>query len=156
MVSHSGWIVKAHGQMGSLGSSLSPKSVMCVWPSMLKQSSYLLPATSALQLQCQLSTSEDSMSKPPEVVPNMVLAAKQTQVLNMAQELEAWNLQALHASALELYALSLALNGSSTTGIGGTPFLAGEGNFFLRSAAAAGPAKRASTKTETLCILVKR
>merc|ERR1719440_2524403 len=45
----------------------------------------------------------------------------------MAQELEAWNLQALHASALELYALSLALSGSSTTGIGGTPFLAGDG-----------------------------
>merc|ERR1719311_839800 len=95
-------IAKAHGQMGSLGSSLSPKSVMWVWPSMLKQRSYLLPAVSSLQLQCQLSTSEDSMSKPPEVVPNMVLAAKQTQVLNIAQELEAWNLQALHASALEL------------------------------------------------------
>merc|ERR1719159_168163 len=137
---------KAHGQMGSFGSSLSPKSVMWVWPSMLKQSSYLLPAVSALQLQCQLSTSEDSMSKPPDVVPNMVLAAKQTQVLNMAHELDAWNLQALHASSLELYALSLALKGSSTTGIGGTPFLAGEGNFFFRRAAAAGPAIRASTR----------
>merc|ERR1719201_861300 len=90
-----------HGQMGSLGSSLSPNSVMWVWPSMLKQSEYLLPATSALQLQCQLSTSLDSMSKPPEVVPNMVLAAKHTQVLNMAQELEAWNLHAEQASALE-------------------------------------------------------
>merc|ERR1719191_2097254 len=95
-------IIWAHGQIGSLGSSLSPKSVIWVWPSMLKQSEYLLPAVSALQLQCQLSTSEDSMSKPPEVVPNMVLAAKQTQVLNMAQELEAWNLHALHASSLEL------------------------------------------------------
>merc|ERR1719506_738044 len=58
----------------------------------------------------------------------------------MAHELEAWNLQAEHASALELYALSLALNGSSTTGIGGTPFLAGDGSFFLRRAAVAGEA----------------
>merc|ERR1719482_548861 len=65
----------------------------------------------------------------------------------MAQELEAWNLQALHASALELYALSLALSGSSTTGIGGTPFLAGEGNFFFRRAAAAGPTMRANSTT---------
>merc|ERR1719321_2361033 len=71
----------------------------------------------------------------------------------MAQELEAWNLQALHASSLELYALSLALNGSSTTGIGGTPFLAGEGNFLRSSPATAGPAKRASTTTEKRCIL---
>merc|ERR1719449_232414 len=132
---------------GLFGSSLSPNSVMWVWPSMLKQSSYLLPAVSALQLQCQLSTSEDSISKPPEVVPNMVLAAKHTQVLNMAQELEAWNLQALQASSLELYALSLALRGSSTTGIGGTPFLAGEGNFFFRRAAAAGPTMRANSTT---------
>merc|ERR1719218_518652 len=146
-LSNSVRIVRAHGQIGSLGSSLSRKSVMWVWPSMLKQRSYLLPATSALQLQCQLSTSEDSMSKPPEVVPNMVLAAKQTQVLNMAHELEAWNLQALHASSFELYALSLALKGSSTTGIGGTPFLAGEGNFFFSKAAAAGPAIRASRST---------
>merc|ERR1719333_120501 len=73
----------------------------------------------------------------------------------MAQELEAWNLQAEHASPLELYALSLALNGSSTTGIGGTPFLAGEGNFFLRRAAAAGPASKASTTKEKPCILVQ-
>merc|ERR1719146_155645 len=65
----------------------------------------------------------------------------------MARELEAWNLQAEHASPLELYALSLALNGSSTTGIGGTPFLAGEGNFFLRRAPAAGPAMRANKRT---------
>merc|ERR1719271_403402 len=71
----------------------------------------------------------------------------------MAQELEAWNLQALHASALELYALSLALSGSSTTGIGGTPFLAGEGNFLRISAAAAGPTNRARTKMERPCIL---
>merc|ERR1719191_1808435 len=71
----------------------------------------------------------------------------------MAQELEAWNLQAEHASALELYALSLALSGSSTTGIGGTPFLAGEGNFLRRSAAAAGPANRASTTALKPCIL---
>merc|ERR1719498_1063219 len=71
----------------------------------------------------------------------------------MAQELEAWNLQALHASSLELYALSLALRGSSTTGIGGTPFLAGEGNFLRRSAADAGPTKRASTKMEKLCMV---
>merc|ERR1719390_451500 len=65
----------------------------------------------------------------------------------MAHELEAWNLQAEHASSLELYALSLALRGSSTTGIGGTPFLAGEGNFFFRRAAAAGPAISASKRT---------
>merc|ERR1719161_3070754 len=65
----------------------------------------------------------------------------------MAHELDAWNLQALHASSLELYALSLARSGSSTTGIGGTPFLAGEGNFFLRRAAAAGPAINASSRT---------
>merc|ERR1719352_2117828 len=97
-----GGIFRTQGQIGSLGSSLSPKRVMCVMPSMLKQSSYLLPAVSALQLQCQLSTSEDGMSKPPDVVPNIVLAAKQTQVLNMAQELEAWNLHAEQASALEL------------------------------------------------------
>merc|ERR1719265_2382000 len=95
-------IIGTYGQMGSLGSSLSPKSVMWVWPSMLKQSEYLFPAVSALQLQCQLSTSDDSISNPPEVVPNMVLAAKQTQVLNIAQELDAWNLHAEQASALEL------------------------------------------------------
>merc|ERR550514_1432778 len=71
----------------------------------------------------------------------------------MAQELEAWNLQALQASSLELYALSLALRGSSTTGMGGTPFLAGEGNFLRSSAAAAGPAKRARTTTEKPCIM---
>merc|ERR1719449_507956 len=139
---------------GLFGSSLSPNSVMWVWPSMLKQSSYLLPAVSALQLQCQLSTSEDSISKPPEVVPNMVLAAKHTQVLNMAQELEAWNLHAEHASALELYALSFALNGSSTTGIDGTPFLAGEGSLLRIRLAATGPAKRARTTTLKCCILV--
>merc|ERR1719379_423617 len=115
---------------------------------MLKQSSYFDPAVSALQLQCQLSTSLEGMSNPPEVVPNMVLAAKQTQVLNIAHELDAWNLQALHASALELYALSFALSGSSTTGIGGTPFLAGEGSFLRSSAAVAGPAKRASTTAQ--------
>merc|ERR1719146_494445 len=63
----------------------------------------------------------------------------------MAQELDAWNLQALHASSLELYALSLALKGSSTTGIGGTPSLAGEGSLLRRSAAVAGPAIKAST-----------
>merc|ERR1719248_554956 len=63
----------------------------------------------------------------------------------MAQELEAWNLHAEHASSLELYALSFALSGSSTTGIGGTPFLAGEGSFLRRSAAEAGPATKAST-----------
>merc|ERR1719388_210820 len=91
-----------HGQMGSFGSSLSPKRVMWVCPSILKHNSYLEPAVSALQLLCQLSTSVDSMSKPPEVVPNMVFAAKQTQVLNMAQELDAWNLQALQASSLLL------------------------------------------------------
>merc|ERR1719359_1025246 len=71
----------------------------------------------------------------------------------MAQELEAWNLHAEHASPLELYALSLARNGSSTTGIGGTPFLAGEGNFLRRRPAAAGPAKKASTTMEKPCIL---
>merc|ERR1719379_2549202 len=71
----------------------------------------------------------------------------------MAQELEAWNLQAEHASPLELYALSLALRGSSTTGIGGTPFLAGDGSFLRSSAAAAGPAKRARTTTEKPCIV---
>merc|ERR1719265_1595430 len=71
----------------------------------------------------------------------------------MAQELEAWNLHAEQASAWELYALSLALSGSSTTGIGGTPFLAGEGNFLRRSAADTGPANIASTKMERLCIL---
>merc|ERR1719331_345584 len=71
----------------------------------------------------------------------------------MAQELEAWNLQAEHASALELYALSLARSGSSTTGIGGTPFLAGEGNLLRSSPAAAGPANRASTTMETHRIL---
>merc|ERR1719326_1783087 len=71
----------------------------------------------------------------------------------MAQELEAWNLQALQASSLELYALSLALSGSSTTGIGGTPFLAGDGSFFLRRAAAAGPAKSARTTKEKPRIL---
>merc|ERR1719161_1424339 len=91
-----------HGQIGSFGSSLSPKRVMCVWPSMLKQSSYLEPAVSALQDQCQLSTSEDSMAKPPDVVPKIELAEKQTQVLNIAQELDAWNLHALQASSLLL------------------------------------------------------
>merc|ERR1719316_1791743 len=55
----------------------------------------------------------------------------------MAQELEAWNLHALHASPLELYALSAARRGSSTTGIGGTPFLAGEGSRRRRAFATA-------------------
>merc|ERR1719316_1511484 len=89
-----------HGQIGSFGSSLSPNRVMWVCPSMLKQSSYLEPAVSALQDQCQLSTSVDFMAKPPDVVPNCVLAAKHTQVLNIAQELDAWNLHALQASSL--------------------------------------------------------
>merc|ERR1719159_338612 len=92
--------VAFQGQIGSLGSSLSPKRVMWVWPSMLKHNSYFEPAVSALQDQCQLSTSVDFMLNPPDVVPNCVLAAKQTQVLNIAQELEAWNLHAEHASAL--------------------------------------------------------
>merc|ERR1719473_1512713 len=71
----------------------------------------------------------------------------------MAQELEAWNLQALQASSLELYALSLALRGSSTTGIGGTPFLAGEGNLLRRRPAMEGPTKRATSNAEKHCIL---
>merc|ERR1719498_226434 len=71
----------------------------------------------------------------------------------MAQELEAWNLHALHASSLELYALSLALRGSSTTGIGGTPFLAGEGNLLRMSPAIEGATKRVKNKAETYCIL---
>merc|ERR1719247_314824 len=71
----------------------------------------------------------------------------------MAHELEAWNLHAEQASAFELYALSLARRGSSTTGIGGTPFLAGEGSLLWRSAADAGPTKRATTKAEQHCIL---
>merc|ERR1719321_2279552 len=50
----------------------------------------------------------------------------------MAQELEAWNLHALQASSLLLYALSLARRGRSTTGIGGTPFLAGDGSLLAR------------------------
>merc|ERR1719161_1056803 len=104
-----------HGQNGSFGSSLSPKRVMWVCPSILKQSSYFEPAVSALQDQCQLSTSLDSMLNPPEVVPNIVLAAKHTQVLNIAHELDAWNLHALQASTLLLYALSAARRGSSTT-----------------------------------------
>merc|ERR1719171_689998 len=139
---------RAHGQIGSLGSSLSPKRVMCVCPSMLKQSSYFEPAVSALQDQCQLSTSEEGMSKPPDVVPNIVLAAKQTQVLNMAQELDAWNLQALQASSLLSYALSAALRGRSTTGMGGFPSRAGLGSFLARrSFAATGAAAKARRST---------
>merc|ERR1719235_2733039 len=128
------------GQIGSFGSSLSPKRVMCSCPSTLKQSSYFEPAVSALQDQCQLSPSVDDMSKPPDVVPKFVLAAKQTHVLNMAQELDAWNLQALQASSLLLYALSLARRGRSTTGIGGTPLRAGDGR--RRSLADAGTAAK--------------
>merc|ERR1719152_356967 len=99
---------------------------------MLKHSSYFEPAVSALQDQCQLSTSVDLIANPPDVVPNCVLAAKQTQVLNIAHELEAWNLHALQASSLLSYALSFALLGRSTTGIGGLPFLAGDGRRLSR------------------------
>merc|ERR1719450_377713 len=66
----------------------------------------------------------------------------------MAQELEAWNLQALQASSLLLYALSLARSGRSTTGMGGTPSRAGDGS--RRSLAATGStaaAARSVTKT---------
>merc|ERR550537_1064840 len=46
----------------------------------------------------------------------------------MAHELDAWNLQALQASSLLLYALSVARRGRSTTGMGGTPSRAGDGS----------------------------
>merc|ERR1719359_441025 len=72
----------------------------------------------------------------------------------MAHELEAWNLHAEQASSLELYALSLALNGSSTTGIGGTPFLAGDGNFRFKSLAEEVAARKKTKRPLILCAIV--
>merc|ERR1719263_2423750 len=105
---------RAHGQMGSFG-----------------------PMASPLQVQCQSFPSEPGMSKPPEVVPkDFVFAEKHTQVLYIAQEPEAWNLQAAHAFAEDAKALSFSLSGSSSEGIGGSP------NF----PALEGSARRSSTR----------
>merc|ERR1719217_1294301 len=89
-----------------------------------------------LQVQCQSLPSDPGMSKPPDVVPkNFVFTAKQTQVLYMAQEPEAWNLQAAHAFALSAKALSASFAGRSSAGSGGSPnFPALEGSAFSASA----------------------
>merc|ERR1719453_1031126 len=98
---------------------------------------------SPLQVQCQSFPSEPGMSKPPDVVPkDFVFAAKQTQVLYMAQEPEAWNLQAVHAFSLVPKALSGSLSGRSTAGSGGSPNLpALEGSCWSREASARARAK---------------
>merc|ERR1719310_1921168 len=112
----------AHGQMGSFGSMASPKLSTFIAPVAGKHCVYVSPMVSPLQVQCQSFPSEPGMSKPPEVVPkDLVFAAKQMQVLYIAQDPEAWNLQAAHAFSLVPKALSPSLSGSSTLGIGGSP-----------------------------------
>merc|ERR1719230_244062 len=116
--------VTTHGQIGLFGSVASPKLSTFLAPVAGKQAVYFAPMVSPLQVQCQSFPSEPGMSKPPDVVPkDLVFAAKQTQVLYMAQEPEAWNLQAAHAFSLEPKALSPSFSGSSTLGIGGSPNL---------------------------------
>merc|ERR1719387_1950933 len=136
----------AHGQIGLFGSVASPKLSTFFAPVAGKQAVYLAPIVSPLQVQCQSFPSEPGMSKPPEVVPkDLVFAAKHMQVLYIAQEPEAWNLQAAHAFALSPKALSLSFSGSSSEGRGGSPnFPAFEGSALrtctrLASAAAATP-----------------
>merc|ERR1719247_3555590 len=86
------------------------------------QAVYFAPMVSPLQVQCQSLPSEPGVSKPPDVVPkDLVFAAKQTQVLYIAQEPEAWNLQAWHALSLVPKALSPSFSGSSFPGNGGSP-----------------------------------
>merc|ERR1719352_1383017 len=118
-----------HGQIGLFGSVASPM-------------------VSPLQVQCQSLPSEPGMSKPPDVVPkDFVFTAKQTQVLYMAQEPEAWNLQAAHALALSAKALSASFAGRSSAGRGGSPnFPALEGRAFKASTEVAA---KASATTHT-------
>merc|ERR1719326_1658261 len=115
---------RAHGQMGLLGSVASPKLSTFFAPVAGKQAVYLAPMVSPLQVQCQSFPSEPGMSKPPEVVPkDLVFTAKHTQVLYIAQEPEAWNLQAAQAFALSAKALSASFAGRSSAGSGGSPNL---------------------------------
>merc|ERR1719198_1653855 len=139
-----------HGQMGSFGSMASPKLSTFIAPVAGKHEVYVSPVVSPLQVQCQSLPSEPGMSKPPEVVPkDLVLAAKQMQVLYIAHDPEAWNLQAAHAFSLVPKALSPSLSGSSTEGIGGSPnFPAFEGSW--RRSAAAGATARARTSTQAV------
>merc|ERR1719158_580172 len=138
----------AHGQIGLFGSVASPKLSTFLAPVAGKQAVYFAPMVSPLQVQCQSFPSEPGMSKPPDVVPkDLVLTAKQTQVLYIAQEPEAWNLQAAHAFALSAKALSASFAGRSSAGSGGSPnFPALEGNAFNASTEAAAKA-RATTYT---------
>merc|ERR550537_1092362 len=139
----------AHGQMGSFGSMASPKLSTFIAPVAGKHCVYVSPMVSPLQVQCQSFPSEPGMSKPPEVVPkDLVFAAKQMQVLYIAQDPEAWNLQAAHAFSLVPKALSPSFSGSSTLGIGGSPnFPAFEGSFLRSAAAGATASARTSTQT---------
>merc|ERR1719198_695840 len=136
-----------HGQMGSFGSMASPKLSTFIAPVAGKHEVYVSPMVSPLQVQCQSFPSDCGVSKPPEVVPkDLVLAAKQMQVLYIAQDPEAWNLQAAHAFSLLPKALSPSLSGSSTLGIGGSPnFPAFEGSW---RSAAAGATARARTRAQ--------
>merc|ERR1719486_703177 len=129
----------AHGQIGLFGSVASPKLSTFFAPVAGKQAVYFAPMVSPLQVQCQSFPSEPGMSKPPDVVPkDLVLTAKQTQVLYIAQEPEAWNLQAAHAFALSAKALSASFAGRSSAGKGGSPnFPALEGKAFKASTEAA-------------------
>merc|ERR1719230_2442401 len=144
----------AHGQMGLFGSVASPKLSTFLAPVAGKQAVYFAPMVSPLQVQCQSFPSEPGMSKPPEVVPkDLVLTAKQTQVLYMAQEPEAWNLQAAHALALSAKALSASFAGRSSAGRGGSPnFPALEGRAFKAST---DTAVRARPTMHTRIALVK-
>merc|ERR1719379_794214 len=121
---------RPHGQIGLFGSMASPKMSTFFAPVAGKHSVYVAPMVSPLQVQCQSLPSEPGMSKPPDVVPkDFVFTAKQTQVLYMAQEPEAWNLQAVHAFALSAKALSPSFAGRSSAGRGGSPnFPAFEGS----------------------------
>merc|ERR1719337_602209 len=119
-----------------------------------KHAVYFAPMVSPLQVQCQSFPSEPGMSKPPDVVPkDLVFTAKQTQVLYIAQEPEAGNLQAAHAFALSAKALSASFAGKSSAGRGGSPnFPALEGKAFKASTDAAVKAK---ATTHTLITLGK-
>merc|ERR1719375_1217780 len=114
----------SHGQMGWLGSNLSPKLSSYCDPLGGKHWVHMSPMVSPLQVKCQSSLSLELMPKPPEVAPNaFMFAAKHTHVLYMAHEPVAWNLHAWHADSFEANALSSSFAGSSTLGSGGSPNL---------------------------------
>merc|ERR550514_1562766 len=104
------------GHLGAFGSVLSPKASMYLFITS-KHNPYFGPPSPA-QAQCQLSW---SVGAGMPLAPKYALVAWQTQVLYMAQEPVAENLQAAHASSIDLKAPSSAVSGVSPSGVGGAP-----------------------------------